>query len=127
MIERADVPCNGCTACCKFDLVFLHPECGDDPAQYETRQAINPVTGKLGLALKHAKKGGCIYLDASGCTIHERAPMVCREFDCRRFYRDAYMTTPRPERRRWVREGLIGKDVIEAGKARLHTLEEKAA
>ena len=25
----------------------------------------------------------CVYLGDAGCTIHERAPYVCRKFDCR--------------------------------------------
>jgi Fe-S-cluster containining protein len=120
----ANVPCAGCTACCTFDLIMLHPEMGDRASDYLTMPVTNPLTGEPGLALQHKKRGGCIYLGEGGCTIHGRAPAICREFDCRRFYRDTYMTTPRPERRRWLREGLIGKDVIEAGKSRLHTLEK---
>jgi uncharacterized protein len=120
---RADVPCNGCTACCRNDLLFLHPELGDDAGSYETMPAVNPITGRAGLALKHKPDGGCIYLGEKGCTIHERAPAICREFDCRRFYLNLLRETTRAERRRAVSQGIYSKAVLAAGKARLRTLE----
>jgi len=72
------VPCGSCNECCRNDAIFMHPECGDDPATYETE----PYEGRV--ILKHKDNGDCIYLDrATGCTIHERRPVVCRELDCR--------------------------------------------
>lgn len=115
---RSHVPCNGCTACCRNDLLMLHPEMGDDPAQYETMEARNPLTGELGLALKHKPEGGCIYLGKTGCTIHERAPAICKEFDCRL----NFLRTPKSIRRKAIKAGLCGRDVFEAGKRRLKTL-----
>lgn len=123
MIPLVHVPCNGCTACCQYDLIFLHPECGDIVASYRTMPARNPLTGREGLALQHKPEGGCIYLGEAGCTIHDRSPAICREFDCRRFY----LGFTRPERRRLLRSGVIHKDVLDAGKARLDTLKEEAA
>jgi Fe-S-cluster containining protein len=99
-----DVPCNGCTACCRFDLILLHPEDGDVVMLYETMEIINPMTGEPALALKHKPGGGCIYLGDGGCTIHGRAPVICKAFDCRRFYRDSYMGRPRHVRRRMMRD-----------------------
>lgn len=124
MSERANVPCNGCTICCQNDLLFLHPECGDDPSQYETMEALNPVTGKMALALKHNPEGSCIYLGNDGCTIHDRAPAICREFDCRRFYLNLVEQTSRIERRKMVKVGLISKDLLKEGRKRLPSLEE---
>lgn len=115
-----DVPCNGCTACCQSDLIMLKPEYGDDPDLYDTMPMINPMTGAKGLALKHKPEGGCIYLGETGCTIHGHAPFICRTFDCRRFVKNL----SRADRRRYVRLGLLGKDVIEAGRQRMHTLKE---
>lgn len=63
----ADVPCNGCTACCHHDLVMLHPEMGDKPADYLTFEAENPLTGERGLALRHKPQGGCVYVSDAGC------------------------------------------------------------
>lgn len=72
------VPCGTCTECCKGDAIFLHPECGDDPAQYETEN----YQGRT--ILKHHPNGDCVYLDRQrGCTIHDRRPTICREMDCR--------------------------------------------
>lgn len=125
-MNRATVPCNGCTACCRYDLIMLDPEHGDRAELYLTEPARNPITGELGLALQQKRDGGCVYLGEHGCTIHDRAPAICREFDCRKFYRDSYMARPRPERRRLLRNHLIGKAVLEAGRSRLHTLDEPA-
>ena len=72
------VPCGTCTECCHGDAIFMHPECGDVPANYET----DSYEGRL--ILKHKPNGDCIYLDRSaGCTIHSRRPVICREMDCR--------------------------------------------
>jgi Fe-S-cluster containining protein len=119
-VITANVPCQGCTACCHGDLVFIHPECGDIASEYETWPQVHPITRQPGLALKH-KNGSCIYLGETGCTIHPRRPAMCREFDCRRFYLGF---KDRAERRRMVKAGAVSKEVIQAGLARLHTLEE---
>jgi hypothetical protein len=105
-------------------LVFLNPELGDDVASYDAQPTINPVTGARGLALKHKPGGGCIYLaEGVGCTIHGRAPALCRQFDCRRFF----LVTTRSDRRRLIAEGLFSEDVLDAGRSRLNTLDQVAA
>lgn len=118
----ANVPCDGCTSCCKHELLFLHPEMGDKSEYYQTQKAFNPITGRIGLALKHNPNGDCIYLGAHGCTIHGRAPAICREFDCRRLL---LHIGGRPAQRRALKTGLITKDIFDAGKARLHTLSQE--
>lgn len=117
------VPCNGCTACCEHDLLILHPECGDDPSQYETMAVLNPLTGQPALALKHKPEGGCIYLEAGkGCSIHDRAPAICKEFDCRRFA----ALFSKQERKALLKSGGASRSVLQAGFDRLHTLEKAA-
>ncbi len=123
MIPLVPVPCNGCTACCRNDLIVLHPELGDRAEDYETMVAPFPITGKPVLALKHKPEGGCIYLGEAGCTIHDRAPAICREFDCRRFY----LSMTRAERRRLLHQNILDRAVLAAGKARLHTLKKDEA
>lgn len=86
MSERAIVPCNGCRQCCRGEVVYLHPERGDDTSQYHTREVFNPMTNMMGLALMQRGNGDCFYLGVAGCTIHERAPAICRAFDCKAFY-----------------------------------------
>lgn len=121
-LVRTTVPCNGCRACCLHDAIFLHPECGDDPDAYETELVEYPimVNGRRikAPALKHKPDGSCVYLGPHGCTIHDRAPAICKEFDCRRLYQS--MT--RAERRRRVRQGVLDKAVLDAGRDRLNTL-----
>lgn len=118
LVQRSNVPCNGCTLCCQNDLLILHPEMGDDPNAYETMRCVNPITGKPALALAHKKEGGCIYLGDNGCTIHDKAPAICREFDCRKLF----LSMTRPERRRAIKAGLADKGVFEMGRARLPSL-----
>lgn len=115
------VPCNGCTLCCRRDMIMLLPDEGDDVDSYEHEIRTVPGVGSIATVKKGAD-GCCIYLGADGCTIHERAPTICKTFDCRDFYR----RKTRHERRRLVAEGMCSKDVFEAGRVRLHTLIESA-
>lgn len=120
MTQRSNVPCNGCTACCQGDMILLHPEHGDDPKQYACHDEVNPIDGKTYKTLDHQANGNCVYLGESGCTIHDRAPIVCREFDCRIMF----SMLDRNTRRRMVSSKLFSKEVLAAGRKRLHTLEK---
>ena len=72
------VPCNGCTLCCQGDAIRLTEE--DTLEDYLTEP--HPyIAGALMLA--HKPNGDCIYLNDSGCSIHDRAPSLCRSADCR--------------------------------------------
>lgn len=80
---EASVPCNGCRACCHHELVIIHPESGD-AGSFLTRKVPHPLEdGRTVDALMHTPEGACVYLGEQGCTIYERRPAVCREFDCR--------------------------------------------
>jgi Fe-S-cluster containining protein len=105
--------CDGCTRCCRGDLIVLHPEHGDDPAKYETFELINPVTGARCLAIKRgADPDRCRYLGESGCTIYADRPAICREFDCSK----AFLRFTRNERRAAVKAGVATMDVFEMGR-----------
>jgi Fe-S-cluster containining protein len=78
------VPCDGCTLCCRGDLIILHPDEGDRLSEYETEIVRNPVTTRYDFALKRHADGACVYLGEGGCTIYGRRPVICRSFDCRR-------------------------------------------
>lgn len=117
-VQPRAVPCDGCTACCESDLIFLHPEEGDDPAQYNVVPEMNPLTGALGWRLATRENGNCIYLGAGGCMIHGRAPATCRGFDCRMLFAGM----DRPSRRMALKRGFVARRVIEAGRIRLDTL-----
>lgn len=89
------MPCNGCVACCKREAIMLFPERGDKIEDYETVPMWLPNVGKelFGgdrVRLKQKENGECLYLGESGCTIWDKAPVICREFDCRKFLRVAH-------------------------------------
>ena len=72
------VPCNGCTLCCQGDAIRLLEE--DNPDEYIT-EPHSYIPGALMLA--HKPNGDCIYLEEKGCSIHDRAPSLCKSADCR--------------------------------------------
>jgi hypothetical protein len=73
-----NVPCNGCTLCCKNDAIRILP--GDDPAMY----VLEPHCYKSGHhMLAHKPNGDCYYLDTDGCSIHHYKPRQCVGMDCR--------------------------------------------
>lgn len=76
--EGVDVPCNGCTVCCRLDAVRILPH--EDSDNWITEpHAFMPET----LMLSHKPNGDCVYLDDHGCSIHGHAPQQCRTMDCR--------------------------------------------
>ena len=75
----AKVPCNGCRLCCINDLVRLLP--ADLNRGYKTEP--HPMYPKTQLMIAHKPNGECIYLNESGCSIHDNSPQMCREMDCR--------------------------------------------
>ncbi len=77
-ISRRDVPCNGCTLCCQGDAIRLLPE--DDAGAFAT--VPHPYLAGARM-IAHKANGDCVYLGEGGCTIHERAPSLCRSADCR--------------------------------------------
>jgi hypothetical protein len=73
-----EVPCNGCTLCCRGDVIRIEDE--EKAADYKTEP--HPfLPGALMLA--HKPDGECIYLAENGCSIHNNAPLICRMADCR--------------------------------------------
>lgn len=104
-VARSNVPCRGCTACCKRGSVVLHPALGDDPRKYEHVEA-TPIAW----VLKRKPDGSCIYLRESGCSIWENAPGICKVFDCREYVRLGFEEVA----------GCSDPEVVAAGKARLN-------
>lgn len=112
-LEPSDVPCKTCTACCRGDILVLP---GDSHRDYETVEFNHPFMGPS-VRLAQNPDGTCIYLK-DGCLIYDKRPTVCKAFDCRKFY-GLFMDAPEDERQFIVETGLIGRDVIEAGRSRL--------
>lgn len=87
-------------------------------ASYETMQVRIGAPGipsREITVIKLNKDGSCHYLGPDGCTIHDRAPAICRVFDCRRF---AMSMGNRAQRRKAGAQS----DVVAAGLARMKTL-----
>ena len=111
--KQGDVPCAGCTACCRDgSMVVVKAEYGDDVASYKTQE----VHGIVMLTQKI--NGECIYLGATGCTIHDRLPAVCRSFDCR----VEFLSTTPLQRTYEIGMGHFSKAMFDAGEKRAHTL-----
>lgn len=117
-MTSVSVPCNGCTACCRGEAIELHPEMGDDVASYDTMVVEIGAPGipsRKATVLRLNPDGSCVYLGEGGCTIHDRAPQICRVFDCRRF---AMSLGNRAQRRK----AAAMSDVVAAGLERARTL-----
>lgn len=115
------MPCNGCTECCRSNQgLYLHPEQGDDVDSYQHRVIANQATGEPVFVLATESSGQCVYLGASGCTIYDRRPLLCRSFDCRKHY----LILPRQDRDNLVKLGLSSRAVFNAGRARLKSLSD---
>jgi Fe-S-cluster containining protein len=120
---RVNVPCGACRLCCRSNsIVMLLEREGDVVASYEHEVVDLPGAGR-GPILKRKPNGECIYLGKNGCSIHDRAPAVCRVFDCRGAYL-AFMDHPRPERRRMLKEGCVDGEILKRGR---ELLDEDAA
>ncbi|EJG5414317.1 YkgJ family cysteine cluster protein [Salmonella enterica] len=125
-IVNANVPCAGCTACCKGDAISIHPELGDDTEAYQTVPHFMPQLAAKGVRmLAHDANRNCVYLGEAGCTIHGRAPALCREFDCRKMAKRLGHTRAR----KLAKKGVVDMTVIRMGLLRMDSLttEEKKA
>jgi Fe-S-cluster containining protein len=118
-MDKVMVPCNGCTACCKREVVALLPEYGDDPTQYDCHPVKVKESGETRMVLRQRPNGECVYLGPQGCTIYERAPLVCQNFDCRVYY----LMLTRHERRLTISKGAGAinnkAEIYKAARARL--------
>ena len=86
--QRAVVPCGGCKLCCNSFMVPVRSEAGDDPSSYQTATCFTPGKAPYLILDRHAN-GDCVYLNENGCTIWDRAPSICREFDCREMFKNS--------------------------------------
>ena len=109
-IQRAVVPCNDCKECCT-DTVLLLPHEGDDISQYDHVMLPGPGPDHA-VALRRKPNGECVYLGPQGCTIHDRAPYLCKTFDCRLFF----LNRTRAERHNLVKRGLAKKEIFQAAR-----------
>jgi Fe-S-cluster containining protein len=121
MSDRADVPCGACRLCCTSgQAIPLQPEKGDDLLSYDFRFIKFP-DGKTHPVLNHKPNGDCVYLGDGGCTIHERAPLNCRMFDCRTYFK----SFTKAQRVQMVAKGATANGIFEEGRKRLSSLRQR--
>ena len=97
---------------------MLLPDEGDVVENYDHEMIFIPGVGEMAF-LRHLKNGDCVYLGRDGCTIHGRAPHLCKIFDCRGFY----LSKTRAERQEHRKNGIVARSVLNAGRERLRTLD----
>lgn len=115
-------PCSGCTACCRGAVVRLWPEDEPNMHLYETEVVQHPIEGSDVLVLRHKPDGSCVHLGENGCTIHDRAPVACRNFDCRHFFWFVKKEANWKQRRELIRRGYLHAPTLQAGRERSNTL-----
>jgi len=89
----------------------LHIDRGDDPSRYQTAMCYAPGQAPM-MILDRKDNGDCVYLGESGCTIHDDAPWVCRDFDCRAIFRNS----DRQGRKLAIKRGHMPKAIFDRGR-----------
>lgn len=111
-----NVPCGGCRTCCIGEKVELQP---DEIDMYHS-EVIDGHT-----VVKQHIDGSCVYLGREGCMIHELAPKVCRDFDCRQYFLSMTRRERRVIEKVSKQHGYPHKALVLAeGRKRLDTLPE---
>jgi hypothetical protein len=105
----ADVPCNGCTACCTSgQFIHIAPDETDTLAHIPSELVVPAPRMPAGhVVLGHDEDGRCPMLGEGGCSIYEHRPRTCRMYDCRVFAAAGVEVDPRQHAlasrvRRWT-------------------------
>jgi Fe-S-cluster containining protein len=83
----ADVPCDGCTACCvSSQFVHVDPD-EQDALAHIPNELLVPAPGLPAghLLMGYDGLGRCPMLVDDRCSIYEHRPRACRTYDCRVF------------------------------------------
>jgi Fe-S-cluster containining protein len=83
----AEVPCDGCTACCTAgQFVHISPDETATLARIPRRLLFPaPLMPEGHVVLPHDARGHCPMLVDGRCSIYEDRPRTCRTYDCRVF------------------------------------------
>jgi Fe-S-cluster containining protein len=83
----SDVPCGGCTACCRSSqFVHIGPDESDTLAHIPAELLFPaPRSPKGNVVLGYDQNGHCPMLIDDTCSIYEHRPKTCRTYDCRVF------------------------------------------
>lgn len=125
-LDQNAIPCDGCIQCCKNDQVILRPEDGDDLSLYEWEPIASALyPGRVSAALKRdPQTGHCMYLAATGCSIHDKRPAICRRYHCARTAK-ALEELPHYVRKALKRRGdVFDKELLERARDRLRLARE---
>jgi hypothetical protein len=80
----ADVPCNGCTACCTSSQFIPIAPHETDTIRHIPKALLFPAPRMPGhFVLGYDHRGHCPMLRDGVCTIYEHRPATCRTYDCR--------------------------------------------
>jgi len=85
-----NVPCGSCTKCCEILSPHLTPDevaSGNYPLSLiqpsQEQLDADPSMGPI-VTLYRKKEGGCgMFIDGK-CSIYDKRPIACRQFDCRK-------------------------------------------
>src|SRR5947208_11125801 len=82
-----DVPCNGCTACCRSSqFVHIAPDEADTLARIPGELLFPAPRLPAGnVVIGYDERGHCPMLVDDRCSIYEHRPHACRAYDCRIF------------------------------------------
>ena len=85
--RHAEVPCDGCTACCtSSQFVHIAPE-ETDTLAHIPKDLVFPAPGlpQGHVVLGYDERGHCPMLVDDHCSIYAHRPRTCRTYDCRIF------------------------------------------
>jgi hypothetical protein len=82
-----DVPCTGCTACCRSSQFVLIEADEQDTTDHIPPEYLCPAPRMPGgsFVLGFGEDGACPMPGPQGCSIYEFRPRACRVYDCRVF------------------------------------------
>jgi Fe-S-cluster containining protein len=85
--RSSDVPCLGCTACCRASqFVHVAPDEADTLAHIPPALLFPaPRMPRGHMILGHDERGHCPLLVDDLCSIYQHRPRACRTYDCRIF------------------------------------------
>ncbi len=85
--QDSDVPCGGCTACCRSSqFIHIGPEETDALEHIPTALLFPaPQMPRGHVLMGYDARGACPMLTDVGCSIYEHRPRTCRTYDCRVF------------------------------------------
>jgi Fe-S-cluster containining protein len=85
--KAADVPCAGCTACCRASqFVHIEPDETDTLAHIPAPLLFPAPQRPPGhMVIGYDERGHCPMLINDRCSIYAHRPRTCRAYDCRMF------------------------------------------